>query len=423
MFNLINVYGIITFNASSINVSVMSNENRNNNCLYYHTLNFELNYLKNNYKYVVDTLNKELINVDKYLGFGIKRYVINVPHLLMNIKPCSTSKIKFENESKLMNYLTNLNNEPNTTNLKQQIIGYFQDEKFSKNLPINGKPYIVSYLNYSCENQYLNNILKLIQDLKIVVLSFYNNATSFQLSNSKTENKSSKILIDLTKKATHIYAYDVNNHIVNSQKINLGIDHIKAQISEIINILDLKIVDKLLHNYQHLLEVDDQDITVANIHNESFLNISTLTLRTLKEIAVYLVKPYFECIQQELNINNFSEVFFNCDDDIKYLFNCALNTNDLLNKVSINNINVCLTNKTVFGLENENISNLVWILDGINNEKELHPSIQYLTSIDPYVSEELNNSNFQQNLLMKFGILATNLSAKLGMQMDEIWKN
>lgn len=423
MFNLINVYGIITFNINNVNIVIMSNQNRNNNCLYYKTINFAIDYLQKNYDLVHQTLAKELINIDKFLGLTIKRYIINIPHLLMNINPQLSDKLNLENEGKLLNYLNNLHSDKNTLNIKQEIIGYFQKQKFLKKFPTNNKPYIVSYLNYSCSNDSLNNVFRLIKDLKIVVLSFYNNATSFQLANTNNKNNKKRLLIDLTNDSTHIYAYDINNHIVNSQSINIGINTLKKQIAEMINVNDIKVVEKLLHNYSHISTIENKDVIIANVHDESFLNVSPLTLSNLKEISIYLVKPYFEQINHELKISDFNEIYFNCDHSTKYLFECALNSIGETETIKINNLPVVIHDRTIFGLESENINNLVWILDGINNEKELHPNIQYLSSIDPYVSEELNVNNFQQNLLMKFGILTTSFSAKLGMAVDEIWKN
>ena len=79
----------------------------------------------------------------------------------------------------------------------------------------------------------------------------------------------------------------------------------------------------------------------------------------------------------------------------------------------MNEQEISICDAEIIGLENENISHLIYAISSATEESNKLDNVE-LTSIDPFYSEDMSTNQLKQNLIIKIGILSTNISAKLG---------
>ena len=105
----------------------------------------------------------------------------------------------------------------------------------------------------------------------------------------------------------------------------------------------------------------------------------------------------------------FDEIKLNCSSDFLAIYKFAYDLEYL--KMNEQEIGVC--DAEIIGLENENISHLIYAINSATEESIKLDAVE-LTSIDPFFSEDLSTNQLKQNIIIKIGILSTNISAKLG---------
>jgi hypothetical protein len=89
MFNLKQVYANINFERSKIKLLIVEKTAQKTNCLYYNEIN--QTYLDDNMRFVnIGDLHDKLVNLikgaDDFMGINVKRYIVNISCLPLDIK-------------------------------------------------------------------------------------------------------------------------------------------------------------------------------------------------------------------------------------------------------------------------------------------------------------------------------------------------
>ena len=138
MFNLKKVFGIISFEANHIKILVVENASGIQHCLYFkkvaypgHNENFKLN----DHDVTKRILNIELLKVDKFIGAKVKRYLLDIPNLPINMIYQSFDNQNFKSEADICNYIDNNPYYNGALCIKKQIINYKVNDRIVEQLP------------------------------------------------------------------------------------------------------------------------------------------------------------------------------------------------------------------------------------------------------------------------------------------------
>ena len=101
MYSLKNVFGIISFETKYIKITVAEISKNETHCLYFKKVTYpgcDINFKLNDFNGTKTILTNELIKVDSFIGIKVKRYVLNIPNLPINMTSQTISNDNFKSE-------------------------------------------------------------------------------------------------------------------------------------------------------------------------------------------------------------------------------------------------------------------------------------------------------------------------------------
>ena len=417
MTQLKDVYGIISFEQKNIKISVFQVEKEAKHCLYYRNvfLNSGISkHLENNREQLLSYLKDELIKVERFIGISVVRYLILVPHLKMTINNKLSDKFVFDDKEEFDKYIKNLSVDKEHVCLTRSVTDYVVNEKVQSEFPANVE-FQANYIEYLAKKQDIADVIELINELKITPLGFYNNPIAYE--NSILDHSQKKrMLIDMQDDCTNVYFYNTNVELTKMITVEQGKSWLVDSIAKSLK-LDNASALSLLQSYQNIKLVS-RNMILCNVHKPKFKSVEQLDLNTFKSITNRHINNYFKLIVDACERIDTESIHFNCDCELYDCFDYKLNK---MLAVTINNVKVETQKQNIVGLENENVSNIIWILNGVINEKEIL-SKPVPCSIDAYFDEYQQEKQFNKDLFTRCGIFLTNFVSKLGGSMDILWK-
>lgn len=408
MFNLKKVFGIISFEANHIKILVVENASGIQHCLYFkkvaypgHNENFKLN----DHDVTKRILNIELLKVDKFIGTKVKRYLLDIPNIPINMIYQSFDNQNFKSEADICNYIDNNPYYNGALCIKKQIIDYKVNNRIVEQLPQSDQ-FTVNCLNCFINKDVISEYEKLFDELLIGEIGFYNNA--FVLKNAFRKSSKSKLLIDIYEQCANLIEYGEDNEIVRLQTVDFGTDFLKKLMMSKILVDDEKTINKIIQSFKNIYAYQENP-TVINYYQNQYLKTKQLRLDDLKKICISLVIKQINQIASFLVDKEFDEIKLNCAVDFLTFYKFAYDLEYL--KMNEQEISIC--DAEIIGLENENISHLIYAISSATEESSKLDNVE-LTSIDPFYSEDMSTNQLKQNIIIKIGILSTNISAKLG---------
>ena len=417
MTQLKDVYGIISFEQRNIKISVYQVEKQAKHCLYFRNLflhNTIESHLKNNRDNLLQHIRQELIKVETFIGINVIRYLILVPGLNMIVNNKLSDDITSKDESQVEEFIKSLPTNNEFVCLNRCVTDYVVNEQIRDTIPAEGS-FKVNYIEYLAKQQDVAGIIDLIKALNIEPLGFYNNPIAYKNSLLDHQEKT-RMLIDMLDESTNIYFYDKKTELYRMVSIKEGKNYFIDKMMSILKLSRAETCNILaaFKNIKHM----EQNAAVCNYHSCHYKALNQLGTKTLKVLISKEINDYFKKIVTACEKINAESIHFNCDLDLYDCFDYKLN---YTKPITINNVKVETQVQNIIGLENENVSNIIWILNGAINEKEILGK-EVPCSIDPYFDEGQQTKQFNKNIFMKFGIFLTNVVAKLGGSNDSLWK-
>ena len=417
MTQLKDVYGIISFEQRNIKVSVFQIEKHAKHCLYFRNipLHDDLNkHLKENRAQLLSYLKEKLMKVDSFIGVKVVRYLILVPDLKMSISNKLSDKFIFNDKQELDNYIKNLPTDKEHVCLNRCVTDYVVNEQVQSTFPANVE-FRANYIEYLAKKQDIAGVVDLINELHIIPRGFYNNPIAYENS-ILNHNQKTRVLIDMLDDCTNIYFYSKETELSKVVTIGQGKNWFIDSIAKAIK-LDYANALNLLASYKNIKNVS-QNIAVCNYDKAQYRLLDQLDLNSFKKITNNQINYFFKLVVDACDCINAESIHFNCDSTIYDCFEYKLNK---MQPIVIDDVKLETQLQNIVGLENDNTSNIIWILNGVINEKEILTK-QVPCSIDAYFDEYQQEKQFNKDVFMKFGIFLTNFVAKLGGSMDSLWK-
>lgn len=419
MFNLKNVYGVLSFSRTRINLLVVERSTTGkNNCLFYDFVDLdyltETNEFKNR-EVLVDKIVHLLTKADKFIGIVVKRYIFNVTYLPIRVvKNISKDFSIDENKTlEMYDYLTFIKNvnflddSTNETILDIHPSLWTIDGKNCSEFPFkaSGKSINFEYVAYVTSSKMYQEFLNLAFDCKIAMLSLTNNQIAYCGNLEKINNQKKNVVININSDSSTINFYDERNQLIYFEKIDLGsnwmVDKIRSQfmIPDFVKIVP--IIDSL-----ESISLVDSSISIVNIHKDSFLNIKVATVGALNNYIKYVNNKFMETFNNRItNISSRTRLTYD------NLFICGNNMATKLLDQSKDIVYEKFAND-VIGIEDKNLVNLLGAIEYTYATQKTRDMIQY--SIDPYISQNVYSSQLRKEILIKVGIVTTKWAAKLG---------
>ena len=371
MYNLKNVIGTISFSKNHVRILV-SDVKDDFNVLYHNK--FSIKIFDNDYQFIdfeqaVTNLSQILSKVDKFVSTNIKRYVINFEDLSLDIEKRTIDLKGTFNKKDLWTIIKNNIKKDNCSLVYFDLINKKID---SESIELNND---LECICYFIDSKIANLTKYLCDKLKITPLLITNNSLT---TNLNYENKPFDVSIDIQQDVSKINFFN-NHNLIKTINYNIG-DQILAKNTNIFSLLKNSFCD--VKKYY----VTDVFNTIKDLLNNFFdkiySNVISVELENLNK--------------KQANINIFSNSF-----DVRYF--------TYINK---NNINIDIPISNFIGATNKNINNIFGSIILYNNLVKKYNNFKY--SIDPFISQKINNQNLKNEILIKFGIISTRLSAKLG---------
>ena len=228
------------------------------------------------------------------------------------------------------------------------------------------------------------------------------------MKNAFRKSSKSKLLIDIYEQCANLIEYGEDNEIVRLQTVDFGTDFLKKLMMSKILVDDEKSINKIIQSFKNIYAYQENP-TVINYYQNQYLKTKQLRLDDLKKICISLVIKQINQIASFLVDKKFDEIKLNCTGDFLTFYKFAYDLEYL--KMNEQEISIC--DAEIIGLENENISHLIYAISSATEESNKLDNVE-LTSIDPFYSEDMSTNQLKQNIIIKIGILSTNISAKLG---------
>jgi len=100
MFKLRNIYAVISFEKTSIEILVCEKNNSQMHCLYQNSIK-NLNYLDDNGNFINNSellikLQNLITSADNFIGLNITKYIVNLPNLQIKMFTNSTNNLKVD---------------------------------------------------------------------------------------------------------------------------------------------------------------------------------------------------------------------------------------------------------------------------------------------------------------------------------------
>ncbi|MBQ6279942.1 MAG: hypothetical protein IJK72_00545 [Mycoplasma sp.] len=408
MYSLKNVFGIISFETKYIKITVAEISKNETHCLYFKKVTYpgcDINFKLNDFNGTKAILTNELIKVDSFIGIKVKRYVLNIPNLPINMTSQTISNDNFKSEEDIYKYIDAHPYYPGTICIKKQILGYVVNNQLIKRMP-NQTDFSVKCLNCFINKNFIEEYENLFNKLFIRIIDFYINA--FEYKDTFSANASNALLIDIYEKQCNLIEYNKEHEIVYAQTINLGTDWFLNQLVNKLEIDPVRNVEQLIQSIKYTASCTENPV-VANYFKDKYLRTKQLKLEEFKKICLSTVIKQINKLDAYLIDKQFDEIKIQCNNKFNEIYSLACD----LGYLKIKNVNIEIDNETILGIEDEYISNLVHILKDLNQRYELTKDMK-LTSIDPFFSEDISRSQFHKNIMIKLGIQSTKMWAKLG---------
>ena len=423
MYNLKSVYGIISFDKTKVNVLVVEKTNTEKiNCLFYDYE--ELDYLDENleFKDRVDLTSKILnllTKADNFIGTIVKRYIVNISFLPIRIIRNTSNTFSLVSNQvltageykNLIKQISVLDNSQNEQIISINPYSWNLDGKFYKKFPLGNQGHSLKfeYVAYAAQTKLFEEFKSLISDCKIKPMAFVNNQISYcGLINSDHETKKN-LVVDIKSDHATINFYDEHNQLVYYERTDLGSNWLVDKIKNQFSIDSSKNISPLIDSLKYVNLVDNS-IGLINIHKPDFLGVKVATASALTAYIKMISKNYLDAFNSRISaitarINlNYDNMYINSNNIGKSILSLTNDNNEYFFKTNI------------IGIEDKNIANLIGAINYVNSIQKQTDQIVY--SIDPYVSENLENEQFKDNLLLKIGIITTKWAAKLGGDSD-----
>ena len=408
MYNLKKVFGVISFEAKYIKILVVENATGIQHCLYFKKIiypGYGENFRLNDFRVTKRILNAELLKVDKFIGAKVKRYLLDIPNLPINMIYQTFENKNFKSEEDVFNYIDNNPYYNGAICIKKQIINYKVNGQLVDELPQEDN-FIVNCLNCYINKNVISEYETLFEQLLIGEIGFYNNA--FALKNTFRKSSKSKLLIDVYERYVNLVEYNEDNEIIRLQTVDVGTNFVKKSLMNKILVNDDKSINKIIESFKNTYTYKENPV-VVNYYQNQYLKTKQLRLDDLKKVCISTLIKQINQIASLLVDKKFDEIKLNCTDDLLTFYKFAYDVDYL----RMNNQEISICDAEIIGLEDENISHLVYAINSATEESNKLDSIE-LTSIDPFFSEDMSTNQLKQNIIIKIGILSTNLSAKLG---------
>lgn len=217
------------------------------------------------------------------------------------------------------------------------------------------------------------------------------------------------VLIDLKDNYSFLNEYDENHELIKSSKIEIGINYFKELINQQFNFPHAyENLKPFLVNFKNVRQLDET-LSLFNFFPNQFLSLQQIKIKDFD----YLIRKWFTNFLNQLAsyLKPFTNknIYCNCENEWQSVFDVIFSENGVL----VNNQNINLFKTNVFGLENEFTNTLICCLKNTISERSKN-NLQEICSIDAFVAEEITSRQIQKGLMMKFGIISTQISAKLG---------
>lgn len=404
MYNLKNVIGTISFSKNHVRILV-SDVKDDFNVLYHNK--FQIKIFDNDYQLIdfeqaVTNLSQILSKVDKFVSTNIKRYVINFEDLSLDIEKRTIDLKGTFNKKDLWTIIKNNIKKDNCSLVYFDLINKKID---SESIELNND---LECICYFIDSKIANLTKYLCDKLKITPLLITNNSLT---TNLNYENKPFDVSIDIQQDVSKINFFN-NHNLIKTINYNIGARQLKEILTKYIDLDSSFQWDeylKLIFNFYSNNQILAKNTNIFSLLKNSFCDVKkyyvTDVFNTIKDLLNnFFDKIYSNVISVELenlnkkqaNINIFSNSF-----DVRYF--------TYINK---NNINIDIPISNFIGATNKNINNIFGSIILYNNLVKKYNNFKY--SIDPFISQKINNQNLKNEILIKFGIISTRLSAKLG---------
>ncbi|WEK83227.1 MAG: hypothetical protein L3I91_00800 [Mycoplasma sp.] len=217
------------------------------------------------------------------------------------------------------------------------------------------------------------------------------------------------ILIDIKDDYSVINEYNDQNQLVNTKKTELGINYFKQLVNNQFKFANaFEAFKNCFINFKHLKTLDE-DLSLFNYFPNQFLSLQQIKVKDFILLVQKWFKTFFNSLANELTPYANKNIYCNCENEFQAVFDVIFENHG----VSVNEQNINLVKTNVFGLENEYTNTLINCLKASIIERK-NANLENICSIDAFIAEEITSRNIQKNLLMKFGIISTQISAKLG---------
>lgn len=420
MYNLKNVYGVISFNKSRIKVLVVERaESGKVNCLYNNCVS--LNYLNANNQFInKEELSKTLLNMltkaDEFIGIVVKRYIVNISYMPVEIiKNISTDhEVKIDHELDLADYMSytskvnflNGNNDKTIIDLHPYL--WTLDGMNHSEFPYGktGKNINFEYYAYVANADFLKAFRDLVHECKVSIIGFINNQLSFGGLLARSNSGKKNVVIDVKSDSSTINFYDTHNILIHSESLNWGsnwmVDELKHKFNIPENVNLIPIIDSL-----QTVNLVDSSTSLINVHKPKFLNLMCASAGELTKYVKIINQKFMNVVQNKINDIlcrknqlSYDHIYINANS-MAYSF-LDISTN----------INYEFFKTNIIGIDDNNIDVLVGSIEYIYNVQKSKKHIKY--SIDPYVSQEYANRSVKRDVLLNIGLITTKWSAKLG---------
>lgn len=416
MFNLKQVYATINFERSKIKILIVEKTVQKTNCLYYDEIC--LTYLDENMHFInIGELHNKLTKLikaaDNFMGVNVKRYIVNIACLPLNIKFCTSAKflvfdqiLTWDHYNNYINKIKKLNSDTKEQILHVNPKKWFLDDHEYESFPLSnsGNDIHFEYYALGCNREITRQWHDLIDALKIKTIGFTNNSLGWSSLFKNDQNKNN-VVIDMKSKNSIVTIYK-DNEIIDVITYQYGSIALTNNIKEILKIDKSIDISSILHNLNNLNYVNEQ-IGLINKYDEKFLSITEINSFDMKKCLVIVFKKIINDIYNTIicKINNANKIYLNVNDE---MFNCIDLINFDLLKLPIE---IELLRNDIIGLEEKNVYNL---LSSINYVYEMQMLGEFEYSIDNFVSQEMSFAQTKQNILLKLGLISTKWAAKLG---------
>ncbi len=217
------------------------------------------------------------------------------------------------------------------------------------------------------------------------------------------------ILINIKDDYSVINEYNDQNQLVNTKKTELGINYFKQLVNNQFKFANaFEAFKNCFINFKHLKTLDE-DLSLFNYFPNQFLSLQQIKVKDFILLVQKWFKTFFNSLANELTPYVNKNIYCNCENEFQAVFDVIFENHG----VSVNEQNINLVKTNIFGLENEYTNTLINCLKASLIERK-NANLENICSIDAFIAEEITSRNIQKNLLMKFGIISTQISAKLG---------